>query len=76
MNNEHCTREDLRVEVIGNASVDDLGQPILDSHAERTTGVHDHPKPYFCVGPCDELHSAGSDFATWKEALDHLKEAA
>ncbi len=61
-----CTRDDLRVVVIANAEVDNLGQPIQDEHMLRTAGIEDTEMPYFCVGPCDQ------DFVTWEEAQAHL----
>lgn len=65
-----CERSDLRVEVIANAYVDDLGQPILDDETDRTAGINDVDSPYFCVGPCNR------DFAAWEEALAHLSKVA
>jgi hypothetical protein len=76
MNNEQqqCTREDLRVEIIANAYVNDLGQPVIDEYSERTSGINDIPKPYWCSGECGE-HGLGTSFATWEEALAHVGKA-
>lgn len=67
MNDELCTRDDLRVEVIANATVDDNGQPIPGEEVLLTAGIIEVEQPYFCVGSCER------DFATWEEALGHIK---
>jgi hypothetical protein len=70
MNEQPCTRGDLRVEVIASSYVEDNGQPTFEEVLD-TAGINEVEKPYFCVGP----HAEGSveDFVTWEEALAHLE---
>lgn len=58
-----CTREDLRAEIIATVFVADNGEPIVEA-VESSDFTSE--KPIFCVGPC------GQDFSSWQDALDHL----
>ena len=62
MNDQPCTRKDLRVEVTATVCVTGSGDPIIEVQNYELV----ERKPYFCVGTCER------DFDTWQEALDHL----
>jgi hypothetical protein len=65
MNDEKCTRYDLRVEVVATANAEDDGSPIPDVFDWE---VNSGNEPYYC-GLC------GKDFAYWEDALAHVGEA-
>lgn len=74
---KQCTREDLRVEAIATAHVDDNGQVIADDLLLLTAGVIDYPNisAYYCAGPCTNDVDTLSLFDTWEEALKHVEVA-
>lgn len=63
MDNQHCERDGLRVEVIAYAHVDDHGEPIPDHYEWDVSSNLPH-----CCADC------GRAFDSWEEALNHLGE--
>lgn len=67
MNEKPCTRENLRIQIIGNSDVNDNGEPSLPVYDDIS--IENIHNPYYCDNHCPD-----TSFATWEEALAHLKE--